>query len=82
MVKVKAPARLRLYCKRCEDVHIFSLRGWGTSYYGACYEVNMPESLLNQALGQEITIHTLLAMYSSVLEHGYEELLPPLHTLV
>lgn len=42
----------------------------------------MPESLLNQALGYEITIHTLLAQYSSVLDNGVEELLMPFHTLV
>lgn len=82
MARIKAPRRLLLYCRPCDDIHIFTLSDYYARYYGACYEVTMPESLLNQALGHEITIHTLLAQYSSSVEGNYEELLMPTHTLV
>lgn len=81
MTRILAPNRLLLYCRPCDDTHIFTL-GPRARYYGACYEIEAPESLLNQALGFEITVHTLLALYSSVLDHGVEELLMPGHTLV
>lgn len=41
----------------------------------------MPESILNQALGFEISVHTLLAQFSSVITAGVEELLMPYHAL-
>ena len=77
MTKVDAPRHLMLYCRKCRDSHLFHLRGWGASYYGDCVEMDIPESLLNQALGFEITIHTLLATFSSVLEKDREVLTMP-----
>ena len=46
--------------------------------------MSIPENLLdqiNRTLGFEITVHTLLAQYSSVIEFGVEELLMPQETL-
>ena len=77
MTVVKAPQHVLLYCRRCDKSHSFHLRSWGAKYYGDCVEQAMPESLLNQALGFEISIHTLLATYSSSVEKTYEELLLP-----
>ena len=82
MTRVDAPKHLLLYCRRCDRLHPFHLRNWSASYYGDCIEVAMPESILNQALGFEITVLTLLAQYSSVIEFGVEELLMPLETLL
>ena len=81
MIRVDCPKHLWLYCRKCDIIHLFHLRSWGSSYYGDCIEMAMPESLLNQALGFQISIHTLLAVYSSVIEFGVEELLMPLELI-
>lgn len=63
MTKIRAPRHLLLYCRRCAGMHPFHLLG--INYYGQdCYF--------------EITIHTLLATYSSVVEKTFEDLLMPL----
>ena len=83
--RVDAPKQLRLFCRRCNRVHLFSLVPEQAIYFGRCVEIAIPESLLediNRQLGHRVTVLTLLAQYSSVIEYGVEELTMPEHCLV